>query len=76
MSIRAHHVDTYGGWKRASDILQFELQVILRCPKWVLGIELQCSPRAASPLNHWAVSPAPSSCFLETRSQVSLQLTT
>jgi len=31
---------------------------------WLLGIELRTSGRAASALNHWAISPAPLTCFL------------
>ena len=39
----------FKGQKRISDAL--DLQAILSCPKWVLGMELQCSARAASILN-------------------------
>jgi len=45
------------GQKRASDLLELELQVVVGCLMWVLGTELRSFARAANTLNCRAVSP-------------------
>jgi hypothetical protein len=42
--------------KRTPDALQLELQMVVRLPMWVLGTELGSFARAASVLNHRAIS--------------------
>lgn len=40
------------GQKMASDPLELELQVVVRYLVWVLKLNIGCSGKASSPLNH------------------------
>lgn len=42
--------------RRVSDPLDLDLQVVMRHPAWVLGMELRSSARAVYALNCWAIS--------------------
>jgi hypothetical protein len=52
------YVGTHGCQKSGSDSLELELQRIATHLTWVMGTELLSSARAASALNHRAISPA------------------
>lgn len=43
-----------------SDPPGWDLQAIVSCPVWVMGIELGTSARIVHTLKHWTISPAPS----------------
>lgn len=45
--------------KRMLDALELEVEVVVNCPKWVLGYRLRSSGRAANASNHGAMSPVP-----------------
>lgn len=47
------------GQKRVSIPLELEFQMVMSHSTPVLGTEFWSSARAASPLNHWAITPAP-----------------
>lgn len=49
-------VDTHGSQSRASDALELELQVVLSPTMGFLGIKVLSSTKAASALNHRAIS--------------------
>lgn len=53
------YVNTHGGQKRVSDLVEFQLLEIAGCPELVLGTLPASSARMGGTLNHWAVSPAP-----------------
>lgn len=46
------HAGAYKGQKGVLDPMKWDLQAVLSCPAWVLGIELMFSRRAVSVLNH------------------------
>jgi hypothetical protein len=46
------HLGLHIGWKRASDLLELELQAVVNCLEWVLGTECRSSPRVVNALNH------------------------
>ena len=45
--------------RRASDLLELELQMVVSYLMWVLGSELRFSARVAGALNYRTISPAP-----------------
>lgn len=51
------HAGAPRGWKKASDPLGLELQVVLSYLTWMLGAELWTSERSASIRNCHAISP-------------------
>lgn len=52
-----------GVQKRVMDPLELEVQALMSCPTWVLGIELWFSVRAASTLYHCAISSTMTSVY-------------
>lgn len=58
--MHAHtHAGAFKGQKRASDALEVELRVVVRCLMWVLEMRLEFPVRPESALSFWAISPAP-----------------
>lgn len=59
-----HHIGILKDQKRASEPMEPDLQAVVSCSKWLLGIQPTSSIRTANAFNYWAVSLAPRHCSL------------